>query len=54
VLENHGYLLCDIAIKTHLPTLYASAPPVNIPFKEWMDEGKVREAIKDSARQHVI
>src|SRR6266542_3467144 len=54
VLENHGYLLCDIAIKTHLPTLYASAPPVNIPFKEWMDEGQVCEAIKDSARQHVI
>ena len=45
VLENHGYLLCDIAIKTHLPKLYASAPPLNIPFKEWMDEKKVREAI---------
>ena len=54
VLENHGYLLCDIAIKTHLPKLYASAPPLNIPFKGWMDEAKVREAIRDSSRQHLL
>jgi NTE family protein len=53
VLENHGYLLCDIAIKTHLPALCASAPPLNIPFKEWMDEKKVLEAIKGSAKQHL-
>lgn len=53
VLENHGYLLCDIAIKTHLPKLYASAPPLKIPFKDWMDEAKVREAIKNSSRQHL-
>jgi len=53
VLENHGYLLCDIAIKTHLPALYANAPPLNIPFKEWMDEKKALDAIKDSAKQHL-
>jgi len=54
VLENHGYLMCDIAIKTHLPKLYASAPPLNIPFKEWMDEKKVCAAIKNSAKQHLL
>ncbi|MFN2603329.1 MAG: patatin-like phospholipase family protein [Gemmatimonadaceae bacterium] len=54
VLENHGYLMCDVAIKIHLPTLYASAPPLNIPFKDWMDETKVRSAIRDSAKQHLL
>lgn len=54
VLENHGYLLCDIAIKTHVPNLYASAPVMSVPFKDWMDEAKVREAIRDSAHQHLL
>ena len=54
VLENHGYLMCDIAIKTHLPNLHASAPALKIPHPDWMDETKVRAAIKDSAKQHLL
>jgi NTE family protein len=53
VLQNHGYLLADIAIKVHLPHLYSSASAMNVPFPEWMDEGKVRDAIRNSARQHL-
>lgn len=54
VLQNHGYLLCDIALKTHLPDLYRSAPPLDIPFKEWMDEKKVLAAIRNSAKQKLL
>lgn len=53
VLQNHGYLLCDIAIKTHLPALYQSAPALDIPFKEWMDDAKALAAIRNSAKQHL-
>lgn len=54
ILENHGYLMCDIAIKVYLPSLYSGAPAVKVPYPEWMDEAKVKEALKDSARQHLL
>jgi NTE family protein len=51
ILENHGYLLADVAIKVHLPVLYKSQPPIVVPYGDWMDEKRVRDALKDSAKQ---
>lgn len=46
VLENHGYLLADIAIQVHVPELYPEKPlPLRAPHKDWMDEEKVRKAL---------
>lgn len=51
VLENHGYLLADAAARTHLTEtglLDDPVPPGAIPHPEWMDEGRVRQALADS------
>ena len=48
VLENHGYLLAEAAIRIHAPTLIATSVPLAIPHPHWMDEAKVRAALKDS------
>lgn len=46
VLENHGYLLADIAIQVHVPELYPVKPtPLRAPRKDWMDEEKVRKEL---------
>jgi NTE family protein len=46
VLENHGYLLADIAVQVHAPELYPQPPiPLRTPNKEWMDEEKARKAL---------
>ncbi len=51
ILENHGYLLTDAAIKRWVPDLLPeSVPPLVIPHPEWMDEAKAREALKNSHR----
>jgi NTE family protein len=51
VLENHGYTLADAAIRRHLTALVPSPGPATIPHPEWMDEVRVRIALKDSARR---
>jgi NTE family protein len=51
VLENHGYLMVEIAIKRHAPELVADdAPEPRIPHKEWMDEERAARALADSAK----
>jgi NTE family protein len=51
VLENHGYLLADVAVRTHLPDLVARPmPPVAIPHPDWMDESRLRKALAGSER----
>jgi len=46
-------LLADVAIKVHLAELYGGAPALEIPYPQWLDEARVREALKDSAKQHL-
>ncbi|HXE80987.1 MAG TPA: hypothetical protein VNK41_09570, partial [Vicinamibacterales bacterium] len=49
VLENHGYILAEAAIRTHASSLAVVNPlPYRIPHPEWMDEEKVRAALCDS------
>jgi NTE family protein len=47
VLENHGYLMADIAIARHTPDL-AADEPARPPHPDWLDETKVRRALVDS------
>jgi len=55
VLENHGYLLADIAIQKHLPGLVKRPPPLlSAPHPQWMDEDKVRRALAGSGRTRLL
>ncbi|MEW6206757.1 MAG: patatin-like phospholipase family protein [Acidobacteriota bacterium] len=54
VLENHGYLLAEAAISSHLKELVDEASEVRIPHPEWMDEKKVREHLKDSHKRKLL
>jgi NTE family protein len=48
VLENHGYLLADIAIARHAPQLVRTQAPLDVPHPDWLDEGRARRALADS------
>jgi NTE family protein len=51
VLENHGYLMAEIAVQRHARDLVAAgAPPARPPHPEWMDEERAAEALAESAR----
>jgi len=52
VLENHGYFTADYSVRRHVPALVAagSLPPA-APYPEWMDEAKVRDALRSSHRR---
>jgi NTE family protein len=49
VLENHGYLIAEAAIRRHQPSLVASdAAPLSVPHPAWLDESRVRTALATS------
>jgi NTE family protein len=51
VLENHGYLLAEIAMRRHAAGLAEGAwPPAQVPHPEWMDEDRARRALAESAK----
>ena len=55
VLENHGYLLTDSAITKHVPEMLPeSKPPLVVPHQEWLDESKVRKALKGSSKRKLL
>ena len=51
VLENHGYLIADAAVGAHTAALVAVSAAVRVPHPSWMDEAKVRTALRDSSRK---
>jgi NTE family protein len=54
ILENHGYLMADIAISVHVPALYGSAPPaLMVPYPEWLDPSKARLALANSSKRRL-
>jgi NTE family protein len=58
VLQNHGYLEMDAALRTH-PRQVANVLPTPIPaptppFPEWLDEDRVRAALKTSSKRKVL
>ena len=48
VLMNHGYLLADIALEVHALQLVAQTTERRVPFPEWLDERRARDALKHS------
>jgi NTE family protein len=52
VLENHGYMLADAAIRRHVPDLLPSAlPDFRVPHADWKDEKQIQTALKDSSKR---
>jgi NTE family protein len=54
VLENHGYLLAEAAIRSHSPDLVRIDAPLAIPYPDWMDPARVRTEMADSAKRHLL
>ena len=53
ILENHGYLMADVALKVHASNFWRTTPPAQPPYPEWLDDAKARAALKDSAKQRL-
>ena len=53
ILENHGYLMADVALKVHANNHWRATPPAQPPYPDWLDENKARAALKDSAKQRL-
>jgi NTE family protein len=56
VLENHGYLLTDAALRRHVPSLLPDPiPPALVPHPDWFpptrSEEAIRAALKDSGKR---
>jgi NTE family protein len=54
VLENHGYLMAEAAIRALTPALPHRDAPVSIPYHEWMDAERVRDALADSDQRRLL
>ena len=54
VLENHGYLLAEAAIRRHAPELVQIQAPVTVPHPSCLDEARVREALRDSGKRRLL
>jgi NTE family protein len=56
VLENHGYLLADAALRQHVPSVLPDpVPPAEAPHPDWMPpartEAQIRYALSDSGKR---
>jgi hypothetical protein len=51
ILENHGYLIADIALRIRVTNLYVNAPALVVPYPDWMSEARVREALQGSSKR---
>ena len=49
VLENHGYLMVEAAVRRHLQQI--ARPPLCAPHPAWMHETKIRAALRNSGRK---
>jgi NTE family protein len=55
VLENHGYLMADIALQKHVKDLHEGAwPEAAAPHKDWLDEARAKNALKGSDKTHMF
>jgi NTE family protein len=54
VLENHGYLMAETAIRSHAAGLALNGPAAAPPFPEWLDERKAADALRDSAKTKIF
>lgn len=54
VLENHGYIMAEAAIKKHGADLVTVDAPFEVPHPDWMDEAAVRAALQDSHNRTLL
>ena len=55
VLENHGYMVTDAALRKHVPQLLAyDTPPVSPPHPNWLVEPQVRQALARSSTRTIL
>jgi NTE family protein len=54
VLENHGYLMAETAVRSHASQLAPEAPEPRPPFPGWLDERKAADALRDSAKTKIF
>jgi NTE family protein len=55
VLENHGYLLTEIAVRRHAAELVDGPwPRPEVPHPEWMDGDDVRKALRGSEKTKLL
>jgi NTE family protein len=54
VLENHGYVLADAAIRAHQPNLVRKDVELKIPHQSWMiDEKIIDKELKESSKYRI-
>jgi hypothetical protein len=52
VLENHGYWSAERAVRRYAPGMAGAGVPAAVsPYPEWEDEGRVREALRESHKR---
>jgi len=55
VLENHGYLMADIALRKHGEGIVAGPPPETaVPHPDWLDEAKAANALRESGKTRIF
>jgi NTE family protein len=55
VLENHGYVLAEIAMRTHAKELVDGPwPDPQVPHEYWMNPDRAREALAQSAETKIL
>lgn len=58
VLENHGYLLVDAALRRHAPSLATVDAPLRVPHPAWappaIDEQRLRDALQGSEKRRLL
>jgi NTE family protein len=55
VLENHGYLMAEIAIRKHARAIAgAEWPEAAVPHPEWRDEVKAADALRESGKTRIF
>jgi NTE family protein len=55
ILENHGYFMAEAAVQRHVTDLAGPNPaPFAVPYPQWMEESRVRVALKDSSKRQLL
>ena len=54
VLENHGYLMAEIAIQRHASDLVRQDVPPRVPWPDWMAEHRARAELAESHRHKLF
>jgi NTE family protein len=54
VLERHGYLVTDTAIRSHVPELVTVDAPLHPPHPDVADAATAERLLQDSAKRHLL